>query len=77
MSRPIDPHHRETLVLTFRITRPLAEALDAELARFLAEHPGFNGSRGAMARIALHRAFLPEAPALEWDETPVEVEVRS
>ena len=77
MSRPIDPHHRETLVLTFRITRPLADALDAELARWSAQYPGFSASRATMARMALHRAFLPEAPALEWDETPVEVEVRA
>jgi len=70
MSRPLDPEHTDSLALTLRITRPLADALDAELARFLAANPGAPASRASIARIALMRAFLPTGAVLASASAP-------
>jgi hypothetical protein len=75
--RPIDSEHRETTVVTFRITRPLADALDAEVARLVAKHPGIPIGRGVVARIALMRALLDDGPKLEWCDSTESRKVRS
>lgn len=70
MSRPLDPDAPDSLALSLRITRPLADALDAELARFTAANPGVSASRATIARIALMRAFLPTGAALASASAP-------
>lgn len=70
MSRPLDPDAPDSLALTMRITRPLADALDAELARFTAQNPGVSASRATIARIALMRAFLPTGAVLASASAP-------
>ena len=71
MSRPLDPDAPDSLALSLRITRPLADALDAELARFTAANPGVSASRATIARIALMRAFLPTGAALASASAPL------
>ena len=71
MSRPLDPEHTDSLALSLRITRPLADALDAELARFIEANPGVSASRATIARIALMRAFLPTAATLASAPAPL------
>lgn len=70
MSRPLDPENTDSLALSLRITRPLADALDAELARFTAANPGVSASRATIARIALMRAFLPTGATLASASAP-------
>ena len=70
MNRPLDPDAPDSLALSLRITRPLADALDAELARFTAQNPGVSASRATIARIALMRAFLPSGNVLASASAP-------
>ena len=70
MNRPLDPDAPDSIALAMRITRPLADALDAELARFTAANPGVSASRATIARIALMRAFLPTAATLASASAP-------
>ena len=70
MSRPLDPEHTDSIALSLRITRPLADALDAELVRFTAANPGVSASRATIARIALMRAFLPTGARTSSPEAP-------
>lgn len=73
MSRPLDPENTDSLALTMRITRPLADALDAELARFTAQNPGVSASRATIARIALMRAFMSSGNVLASASAPAPV----
>ena len=73
MSRPLDPENTDSIALTMRITRPLADALDAELARFTAQNPGVSASRATIARIALMRAFMSSGNVLASASAPAPV----
>ena len=73
MSRPLDPENTDSLALTMRITRPLADALDAELARFTAQNPGVSASRATIARIALMRVFMSSGNVLASASAPAPV----
>jgi hypothetical protein len=73
MNRPLDPENTDSLALTMRITRPLADALDAELARFTAQNPGVSASRATIARIALMRAFMSSGNVLASASAPAPV----
>ena len=73
MNRPLDPENTDSLALTMRITRPLADALDAELARFTAQNPGVSASRATIARIALHRVFMSSGNVLASASAPAPV----
>lgn len=70
MNRPLDPDAPDSIALSLRITRPLAAALDAELARFTAQNPGVSASRALVARIALMRVFLPSGTVLASASAP-------
>lgn len=62
----LDPDHADSVLLTMRIPKRLAVALDAALERWRADNPGFAASRATIARAALLRAFAlvpPSAPS--------------
>ena len=73
MSRPIDPDSADAIQLALRITKALAAALDAEVARFNEANPGASASRAMVARIALTRAFLPSGNVLASASAPAPV----
>lgn len=59
----LDPNNATSIPLAVRLTQRLADALDAEVNRLRAMHPGLTFTRSDVARAALLQRFCPEATA--------------
>lgn len=59
----LDPNNPTSIPLAVRLTQRLADALDAEVNRLRAMHPGVTFNRSDIARAALLQRFCPETTA--------------
>lgn len=73
----LDPNSATSIPLAVRLTQRLADALDTEVNRLRAMHPGVTFTRSDIARAALLQRFCPETTASTTPPETLEMQAKA